>query len=98
MTSNTELVITSEARRHIQAIFQYTLEVWGFEQAEAYETILHNAFSLLRRYPEMGHEIRDAPGWREHHLRHHTIVYRYDHDAARVTILRVVSHRRGRRR
>ena len=79
----------------MQGIYRYTLEQWGEAQAEAYDEMLHLAFLLLRDFPEMGHALMHERDMREHHLRHHTIVYRYD--GATLTIVGIVNPRRRRR-
>ena len=95
MTSSTSLIVTWQARENIKDIFRYTAEVWGEDQAEAYDELLHKAFLLLRDFPELGHALASPGDQREHHLRSHTIVYQYA--ANTVTILRIVNPRRWRR-
>ncbi|MGI8963169.1 MAG: type II toxin-antitoxin system RelE/ParE family toxin [Thermomicrobiales bacterium] len=95
MTSSTDLVVTWQARQDIEDIYRYTLEQWGEVQAEIYDEMLHRAFLLLRDFPEMGLALSPDGDVREHYLRHHTIVYRYD--GATVTIVVIVSPRRMRR-
>ncbi|MBA2775258.1 MAG: type II toxin-antitoxin system RelE/ParE family toxin [Chloroflexia bacterium] len=68
---------------------------WGEVQAEIYDEMLHRAFLLLRDFLKMGLALSPDGGIREHSLRHHTIVYRYD--GATATIVVIVSPRRKRR-
>ncbi|MDQ3654186.1 MAG: type II toxin-antitoxin system RelE/ParE family toxin [Chloroflexota bacterium] len=92
MTSNIDLVISFSARQDIYDVLQYTVEIWGDEQADIYERMLDAAFQRLRSFPEIGH-VRDD-GVREFAIRHHVILYR--HEAETVTIVRVVHPRRLR--
>lgn len=95
MTSNIDLVITSDAERDIQEILQYTMDTWGDDQVTAYWSVIWDAFQRIRAFPHLGRS-RSQPDEREYALRHHTIVYRYRGDT--VTILRIVNPRRRRRR
>ena len=93
MTSRTELIVTPQAREDVQEIYQYTYARWDIDQAEAYDAMLHSTFLLLREFPEMA-PAGEVPGVREHHLKHHTVIYRYDRKENTVTILRIVNPRR----
>ncbi len=92
MTSNTDLVISFEARQDICDVLQYTVDTWGDEQADDYERLLDTAFHRLRSFPELGRE-RDH-GTREYPLQPHVVLYRYQDDT--VSILRVMHPRRLR--
>jgi len=92
MPSSISLVITPDAEADVRDILRYTLEQWGRPQRNAYFAELKRAARLIQAFPEMGRE-RD-PGVREHPLRHHVILYRYEDDT--VTILRVMHPRRLR--
>jgi plasmid stabilization system protein ParE len=94
MTSSTRLVFTPDSQHDIDDIQQYTLQKWGAAQMEEYQTALYDAFERLRRFPELGRPLES--GIREHALRHHVILYRYEDDT--VTILRVMHSRRLRDR
>lgn len=59
---------------------------------ERYLTVLYEAFERIRSFPEVGRECE--AGIREHAIRHHVVLYRYDDDT--VTILRVMHPRRLR--
>lgn len=95
MTSITRLAVTWQARQDIQEIYRYTYQEWGEDQAAAYDEMLHRAFLLLRDFPEIGLALSPDGDIREHYLRHHTIVYRYDGSTA--TIVAIVGPRRKRR-
>lgn len=95
MTSSTRLIVTWQAREDIQDVFRYTSEVWGEDQAEAYDELLDRAFILLRDFPELGHASISPGDQREHHVRNHCVVDSYSDDT--VTILRIVNPRRMRR-
>lgn len=95
MTSNTDLVISSDAERDIQEILHYTLDTWGDDQVTAYWSVIWDALQRIRAFPTMGRSSPYASDEREVVLEHHTIVYRYQSNT--VTILRIVSPRRRRR-
>ena len=96
MTLNTELIILPEADRDIEDILQYTLEVWGEEQEAAYWSVLWDAFTRIRQFPEIGRpQSTENPHIRELHLAHHTVVYR--REPSQIVILRIVNPRRRRR-
>jgi len=92
MTSSIDLVISFEARQDIYDVLQYTIDIWGDEQADIYERMLDAAFHRIRSFPEIG-RVQDE-GIRAYAIRHHVILYRYEDDT--VTILRVMHPRRLR--
>lgn len=95
MTSSISLYVTVRARPHIEDILQYTLDTWGIDQRDRYESLLYAAFDRIRDFPDIGHP---APGGRsnlrEYHLEHHIIRYRREPD--RVVIVRILSSRQRR--
>ncbi len=71
------------AQQDIDDILQYTLDEWGEDQIETYETVLYGAFRRLRNVPELGPLLQS--GVREHTNHHHVILYRYDNGAATMS-------------
>jgi len=96
MTSLIRLEYAAQALRDIRFILQYTEDMWGSDQEEAYRQLLRDAFVRIQSFPEIGHPAEgQASNVREYHLRHHVIQYRREPD--RVVILRIVNPRRRRR-
>jgi plasmid stabilization system protein ParE len=95
MTSSIEVVVSPRALRQFERILDYTEQQWGSSQRAAYRKVLEDAIRRIGDFPGIGHPVEGGPpGLRELVPRHHTIVYR--RDPARVTILRIRSHRRRR--
>jgi plasmid stabilization system protein ParE len=56
MKPNIRLEFAFDARQDIDDILQYTLDEWGRDQMEWYETVLYDAFRRLCDFPELGPE------------------------------------------
>jgi plasmid stabilization system protein ParE len=95
MTSNIEVIIQPRARQDWTLILKYTTEMWGEEQADAYDTVLYDARRRIGAFPDIGHRVEGKPEThRELSLQHHVV--RYPREPERVVILRIVSHRQRR--
>jgi len=95
MTSSIDVVISPFATRNLENILDYTERQWGTGQREAYHRVLEAAFGRIGTYPDIGKPAEGGPpNTRELVLKHHTILYLREPD--RVTILRILSHRRMR--
>lgn len=79
-----KLVVSRAAGRDLDAIFDYTVEHWGIEQAGRYVGSFDLAFGTLRRYPELGRPSVRPSGYRR--LRHesHFIFYRIRADVLHI--------------
>ena len=94
MTSNTRLQFTAAFQSDIADILQYTIELWGPEQADKYEDEIFEALERLRQYPELGRLVSGSE--REMAIRHHVVLY--DFIGTTVTLLRILHPRRLRDR
>lgn len=87
------LTFTFRARRDHQEILLYSLEIWGPDQLDRYETTLDNAIRRIRDFPEAGRDCTHlmASG-RCARAGHHLIYYTFSDDT--VTIHRILHERR----
>ncbi len=79
MTSSRRLHFSAAARRDLRATYQYAIETWGEEQADAYPQSIEDALGRLIDLPELGRrrdEIRS--GLRGYVVGRHVILYRAD--------------------
>lgn len=53
------LRLTPRARADIDGIWNYTVETWNIDQAEAYVRAINQALSLLRTNPRLGRSATD---------------------------------------
>lgn len=83
------LKLTRRARRDIQQISRYTIEMWGKAQAIAYKDLLAKHFAMIQENPSVGHQ---KPGLEESVLcvraGRHLIFYEMQNEA--VSILRIL--------
>ena len=49
-----EIALRPKARADLNDIWDYTVETWGYEQAETYTRTLNEAFETLAENPELG--------------------------------------------
>ncbi len=64
------------ARKDLEAIWQYTFEQWGIEQAERYLEAMFTCFEDLAANPRLGRERDDVkPGYRSFPQGRHVIFY-----------------------
>ena len=84
-----EYRLTPEAKRDLEAIWLYTLEEWGLEQANRYTDELTDVFAQLAAGPQLGtacDHIRT--GYRRRRVGRHMVYYRMtDYGIAVVRIL-----------
>jgi toxin ParE1/3/4 len=84
--------LSVDAERDIEGIIRFTIERWGWDQAERYASDLHAAFELLARHPALGRRIDHLrAGYRRFEHGSHSVYYRASEDG--VTIVRLL-HRR----
>lgn len=80
------------AQDDLDAIFDYTAECWGLEQAVRYIGELHDACLLLAQSPQQG---RDAShiraGYRHHPTRRHVIWFREARGG--IAVIRILHQR-----
>ncbi|MCB2067078.1 MAG: type II toxin-antitoxin system RelE/ParE family toxin [Erythrobacter sp.] len=86
------LRLSREARRDLQAIWNYTAQAWDEEQAEAYVRALHASMARLREFPELGppHATRVAQ-LRKLASGHHLIFYLVEPEE--IKVVRVLHER-----
>jgi toxin ParE1/3/4 len=80
------------AEDDLVAIWQYSFETWGADQADFYLDALNEGIARLADNAELGADcshIRE--GYRRLHVRHHCVYYRVL--AARIEIVRVLHKR-----
>ncbi|MCB1736452.1 MAG: type II toxin-antitoxin system RelE/ParE family toxin [Gammaproteobacteria bacterium] len=77
------------ARNDLEAIWAYTVETWGIQQAERYFESLFVAFDELANNPQMG-RTRDEvlPGLRSFPQGRHVVFYEVD--GPTITIIGIV--------
>ena len=77
------------ARKDLEAIWDYTLETWGIDQAELYFAALFTCLDELARNPKLG-KVRDEimPGVRSFPQGRHIVFY--EQDPSGIVILSVV--------
>lgn len=77
MPSSRRLTLTPEAEDDLAAIWQYTAETWGEQQADSYVELTRSLLANLARFPGIGRP-RDelSPGLRSHPIGQHIAYYR----------------------
>lgn len=86
------LRLLPSARRDLDAIWDYTAQVWGLDQAESYVATLGRDMGRLQDYPELGPVHRSRVGaFRKFPSGHHLIFYQVTD--ANVVIVRVLHER-----
>lgn len=86
--------ITQRADRDLINIYLYTLETFGFKQAEDYTQRMKWCFAALADHPRMGRLAEEVrPGVRRHEHGSHVIFYREDAAAGDILILAVLHAR-----
>lgn len=88
-----EYRLTPAAERDLAAIWIYTFQRWGVEQANRYIDILTEAFAGLSKSPQAApacDQIR--PGYRRRSVERHVIYFRIT--AYGIAIVRVLHERR----
>lgn len=69
--------LTEQADSDMAAIFLYSLEEFGLDQAEAYSDSLERAYQRLSEFPKLGRLCPELqPDLRRHDVLHHAIYYR----------------------
>ncbi len=54
MNKKLQLVITPKAIKDLEIIYEYTLQQWGFVQADNYQDLLFDSMQFIVRNPETG--------------------------------------------
>ena len=89
LNKSAEYRLTPEAKRDVEAIWLYTFEEWGLEQANRYTDELEDGFAQLAVGPQLGaacDHIRK--GYRRSRVGRHVVYYRTtDYGIAVVRIL-----------
>lgn len=80
-----QLSLSRLARRQLDDIADYTVDVWGFEQMARYMGKLDDTIDLLRRGPHIGRSRPDLKrGLRSFPAGEHVILYRIQGDTLRI--------------
>ena len=76
---------SAAAGSDLDAIFDYTAEQWGVDQAAAYLAGLEQAMQRLGDFPELGASAADVrPGYRRLRHKRHVIFYRLAGSVIRI--------------
>ena len=87
-----EITVRPKAREDFDGIWDYTVETWGYKQAERYLRTLNQAFELLAEKPELGRIYDEVyEGLRVYPLGRHLIFYFATHDG--IDVVRVLHER-----
>ena len=87
------VLLTPEADDDLKDIRAYSMEQWGSDQADQYETLLFSKLALLEQNPQLGVSPPGmGPGVRVLRIEQHNALYRVESD--RILVLRVVHVRR----
>jgi toxin ParE1/3/4 len=84
-----EYRLTPTAERDLEAIWEYTTQQWGAEQADHYVDILTSAFAELAQFPKAAPACdRIRPGYRRSRVERHMIYFRLtDYGIAVIRLL-----------
>lgn len=83
-----KLELRAAAVRDLDGVFDYSLEAFGAERAEAYVRGLYAAMERLREFPSLGHATDLRPGVRVLAAQEHRIFYRAEGEA--IVVARVL--------
>ena len=87
-------VLRPKAVDDLDSIWDYTVDVWGEEQAERYLRLLNTGFEQIAEDPTRGRPCDDIrEGYRRHRVGHHVIFYRPEEEAGLVDVVRVLHER-----
>ena len=85
-------LLTPSARHDLSAIWDYTAEQWGIEQAENYIRDLQNAIEFLAEKPERGRAREDVKdGYRSNRCGKHMLFYK--DFPGRIEVIRILHQR-----
>ena len=89
-----EYVLSKKALSDLRSIWNYTVETWSEEQADAYYRDLIQAFEAIANRPESaGHSYEEVrSGYRGRHSGRHIIFYRVL-KSGKVRIVRILHER-----
>ena len=84
-----EYRLSPAAERDLEAIWKYTREEWGIEQAERYTDLLEAAFQVLAESPKSAPACDDIRhGYRRRNVERHMIYFRItDYGVAIIRVL-----------
>lgn len=84
-----QIVLSAEAFRDLDAIWDYTIETWSAEQAESYLSGLDRVLHLLAEQPQIARERSEIrPGARLHAYGKHLILFTASADT--LAVVRIV--------
>lgn len=90
--SSHSIRLSTQARRDVTSLLQYSLERWGEKSHQVYAEAIDQALETLRQFPTIG-RIRDdiEPGLHGSFVKRHLILYRIEENV--VVVTRVLHHR-----
>lgn len=92
--SELKIELSKEAADDIDAIWDYTAEIWSVAQAEAYTNSIRKTIQTIALMPQIGREYREiAPPIRIHPSGRHYVIYRVK--GGILNIVRVLHQRRN---
>lgn len=86
------LLFSPSAQNDLDAIFDYTLERWSFEQAVEYTKAIYEACTDLAEAPEKAHDVSEIrKGYRRWHIGLHSIYFTYTD--VNLIVVRILSQK-----
>ena len=83
-------LLTAAARKDIIDIGSFSTDRWGKRQRDKYLKQLDDAFKLLARQPETGHDAGEIkPGYKKFSQGSHIIFYRAGTES-RIVVIRII--------
>ena len=79
-----EYRLSPAAESDLDAIYNYTFEVFGPRQADRYLQDLDNAFQRLATMPELGREADWRPGLLRYRYQSHMVFYTVERDGLMI--------------
>ena len=93
MPSSRKVRLSAEAEDDVRSILQYSLQMWGPSQRDAYQLAFHERLADLATYPLLGQPREEIfPGCRTLSIRRHIAYYLVANEA--VLIVRILHERR----
>ncbi len=89
MPSSRRVRLAAEARDDLRDVLQYSLEVWGRPQCDAYRTAILRRLAEVADFPRLGRPRDDLfAGCRSRPIRQHIVSYRMD--VAEIIVVRIL--------
>lgn len=87
-----KLFLKPQALQDLELIYEYTVENWGFDQADKYQDDLEKGLSHIIANQEIGKIYKyKKGGYRYYHVNKHLIFYRSEE--MRILVVRILHER-----